>query len=575
MYQALYRKYRPSTFDDVVGQDIIIKTLKNAIQNNKLTHAYLFTGPRGTGKTSTAKILAKTINCQNLNNFEPCNKCESCIQINNKQTTDIIEIDAASNNGVDEIRELKSKVNLVPSNSKYKVYIIDEVHMLSTGAFNALLKTLEEPPSHIIFILATTEPHKIPATILSRCQRFDFKKISTQKIVENLKKITEQESIFIDTDALQEIAVLSQGGMRDSISLLDQAISYCNNHITCDDIHDINGTVGNNEMKTIVETIVKRDITSLLKLFDGLDERGKNLIKLVEELIYYLRNVLICKIAPDYFEQSEQTAYTSIGNEVEQDLLLKFIKIFSEAIYEMKNSDNEKITLELYLIELMYQKKETEYENAVKEISVLQSNLADFPKKLEKKEQQQTSVLHTQNDEEKKQNLIVKEETRKSDIDFELEERLKKLKQARINNTLSCFSRKTFLEMKEKLEYIKKHLFDETYSQWVALVLDGDLKAAGKDHLIFIYKDVPMEELFNHNLSIIEKIFQDTYGQSFRLIATNVEEWNIIKQEFNSKSKIYEWQDEPDLNQPKINIENHNAKNEIEDLFEDIIEYTE
>ena len=189
MYQALYRKYRPSRFDDVVGQDTIVQTLKNAITNNKLTHAYLFSGPRGTGKTSTAKILAKTINCQNLKGLEPCNECDSCIQINNKQSTDIIEIDAASNNGVDEIRELKSKVNLVPSNSKYKVYIIDEVHMLSTGAFNALLKTLEEPPSHILFILATTEAHKIPATILSRCQRFDFKKISVNKIIENLKKI--------------------------------------------------------------------------------------------------------------------------------------------------------------------------------------------------------------------------------------------------------------------------------------------------------------------------------------------------------------------------------------------------
>ena len=323
MYQALYRKYRPSTFKDVVGQDVIIQTLKNAIQNNKLTHAYLFAGPRGTGKTSTAKILAKTINCKNLNNFEPCNECDSCIQINNKQTTDIIEIDAASNNGVDEIRELKSKVNLVPSNSKYKVYIIDEVHMLSPGAFNALLKTLEEPPQYIIFILATTEPHKIPATILSRCQRFDFKKISTKKIVENLNKIVSNENIIIENEALEEIAILSQGGMRDSISLLDQAISYCPENISCQDIHDINGTIGNEEMKKIIDVILDKKIAQLLKIFDDLDDKGKNLIKLVEELVLYLRNILIYQVAPNYFEETEKKIYIQMSEKIEPEILLK------------------------------------------------------------------------------------------------------------------------------------------------------------------------------------------------------------------------------------------------------------
>ena len=198
MYQSLYRKYRPKSFEEVVGQTVIIKTLQNSVKNNKLSHAYLFTGPRGTGKTSIAKILAKTINCENLEKSNPCNKCVNCTQINNKQFIDIIEIDAASNNGVDEIREINNKVNLVPSIGKYKVYIIDEVHMLTTGAFNALLKTLEEPTSHIIFILATTEPHKIPATILSRCQRFDFKKISQKEMINRIKIIIEQEKINIE-----------------------------------------------------------------------------------------------------------------------------------------------------------------------------------------------------------------------------------------------------------------------------------------------------------------------------------------------------------------------------------------
>src|SRR5574344_247028 len=217
MYQALYRKYRPANFNEVVGQEVIIDTLKNAVSNNKISHAYLFNGPRGTGKTSIAKIFAKTVNCTCLKETTPCDICVSCTQINNKQSTDIIEIDAASNNGVDEIREIRNKVNLVPSTGKYKVYIIDEVHMLTQGAFNALLKTLEEPPKHIIFILATTEPQKIPLTILSRCQRFDFKKLTISEITSQLYNIVKNEKIKVSDDVINEIAKLSGGGMRDAI----------------------------------------------------------------------------------------------------------------------------------------------------------------------------------------------------------------------------------------------------------------------------------------------------------------------------------------------------------------------
>ena len=249
MYQTLYRKYRPSNFNEVIGQDIIIKTIKNEIKNNKLSHAYIFSGPRGTGKTSTAKIIAKTINCENPIDLMPCNKCVNCTLINNKQSIDIIEIDAASNNGVDEIRELRNNVNLVPSSGKYKIYIIDEVHMLSIGAFNALLKTLEEPPSHVIFILATTEIHKIPNTILSRCQKFDFNKISVNKIKERLEYIIKEEKINIEEEAIIEIARLADGGMRDALSILDQVISYSDDKITVSSIHEINGTIPQYELK--------------------------------------------------------------------------------------------------------------------------------------------------------------------------------------------------------------------------------------------------------------------------------------------------------------------------------------
>ena len=301
MYQALYRKYRPSNFDEVVGQKVIVKTLKNAIKYDRLSHAYLFCGPRGTGKTSIAKILAKTINCTNLQDYLPCNECENCLQYNNKQSVDIIEIDAASNNGVDEIRELRDKVGLVPSFGKYKIYIIDEVHMLTTSAFNALLKTLEEPPKHVIFILATTEPFKIPITILSRCQRFDFKKISVDDIVSRLRAIADAENIKIKDEILKEIAILSDGGMRDSINLLDQVNAYVGGEkeVTYEDVHDVNGTLKPEELYDFISKIKNNDLKDALLLSDSYNDIGKNMTKVLEELISFFRNILIAKVVPD------------------------------------------------------------------------------------------------------------------------------------------------------------------------------------------------------------------------------------------------------------------------------------
>lgn len=284
MYQALYRKYRPKNFNEMIGQDVIVKTLQNAISRNKISHAYLFTGPRGTGKTSTAKIFAKTINCERPENGIPCEICVCCTQINNQQNVDIIEIDAASNNGVDEIRELKNKVNLVPSISKYKVYIIDEVHMLSTSAFNALLKTLEEPPSHVIFILATTDPHKVLPTILSRCQRYDFKKVSESKIYDRLKYVCEQEKITIDDSALKEISRLANGGLRDALSILDQVAAYSNDTITEKNVHDVNGTITQNDLKRMILSLTNDDLLNIFNIIDDYDNSGKNFVKLIEEI---------------------------------------------------------------------------------------------------------------------------------------------------------------------------------------------------------------------------------------------------------------------------------------------------
>ena len=300
MYQALYRKYRPKNFSDVVGQNIIVQTLKNSILNNSINHAYLFSGPRGTGKTSMDKIFANTINCENIKNGEKCNNCVFCTQNKND---DIIEIDAASNNGVDEIRELRNKVSLVPSIGKYKVYIIDEVHMLTVGAFNALLKTLEEPPAHAIFVLATTEPHKIPLTILSRCQRFDFKKIPENVIFDRLKYIAEQENINITNEAIMEIANTCDGGMRDAISMLDQSHSYNSDNIDVNIINEINGNIPEDEIQKLVNSIINRDLNISYEAIDKYIKEGKNLIKINEKLLLCFRNILLYKNAKEYFDK--------------------------------------------------------------------------------------------------------------------------------------------------------------------------------------------------------------------------------------------------------------------------------
>ena len=288
MYKALYRKFRPFYFKDLVGQNILVKTLKNSIIYQNFSHAYLFEGPRGTGKTSLSKIFARTVNCLSLVDGEACGKCPNCIASFENECVDIIEIDAASNNGVDEIRELRNNVNLLPASLKYKVYIIDEVHMLSNGAFNALLKTLEEPPEHVIFILATTDPQKIPDTIVSRCQTFSFYRISTSAIVEQLKLVAKEENISIDDDVVEKIAELSNGGLRDSLGMLDKLISFSNHQrITYDMFVESNGILTFDELNNLLNGILKKNVSFLIDQIKDFHDSGKNLILVMSQFLFF------------------------------------------------------------------------------------------------------------------------------------------------------------------------------------------------------------------------------------------------------------------------------------------------
>ncbi|MBU5272771.1 DNA polymerase III subunit gamma/tau [Staphylococcus caprae] len=344
-YQALYRMYRPQSFDDVVGQTHVTKTLRNAISKGKQSHAYIFSGPRGTGKTSIAKVFAKAINCLNSDDGEPCNECEICRGITQGTNSDVIEIDAASNNGVDEIRNIRDKVKYAPSESKYKVYIIDEVHMLTTGAFNALLKTLEEPPAHAIFILATTEPHKIPPTIISRAQRFDFKAISMDQIVDRLKFVADSQSLDYDEAALEFIAKASEGGMRDALSIMDQAIAFGEEKLTLQDALNVTGSVDEAALNELFKDVVNGDVKAAFGRYHHFISEGKEVNRLINDMIYFVRDTIMNKT-------SNETIEFDALIDFELDMLYRMIDIINDTLVSIRFSVNQNVHFEVLLVKL-------------------------------------------------------------------------------------------------------------------------------------------------------------------------------------------------------------------------------
>lgn len=414
-YTALYRKWRPATFDDVKGQDAIVKTLQNQILSNRVGHAYLFCGTRGTGKTSVAKIMAKAVNCQNPKNGNPCGECPCCREISTGSSMNVIEIDAASNNGVDNIREIKENVAYSPTNAKYKVYIIDEVHMLSQGAFNALLKTLEEPPSYVIFILATTEAHKIPVTIISRCQRYDFKRIAIDTLVSRLNQIMEAEDIKVEEKAVRYIAKIAEGGMRDAISLLDQcAAFYLGEEITYENTLEVLGAVDTGVFSTFLRAIVAQSVVDAIHVIDTITVQGRDLSQFVIDFTWYLRNVLMVKCSNDAEEVVDITAENLAllkeeAKAIESDTLIRYIRIFSELSNELRYDAGKRILIEIAVIKICRPQMEKDYESVLERVRVLEQRIesGDFENPARPSEEELAKKAKAaKQEEEDKQKLI-------------------------------------------------------------------------------------------------------------------------------------------------------------------------
>lgn len=478
-YQALYRTYRPKNFDEVVGQDVIVKTLQNALLNNKIAHAYLFSGPRGTGKTSIAKILAKAVNCEKSPTDNPCGVCPTCVAIQEGSISDVVEIDAASNNGVNEIRELRDKVKYLPSLGKYKVYIIDEVHMLTSQAFNALLKTLEEPPAHVIFILATTEPNKVPLTILSRCQRFDFRGISKKDIIRKLDEIRTHENILITNEAISEISRLAEGGLRDAISLFDQAVAFSDGEITLEDVYKVSGSVSKDNLLHLLTDILEKKASEALKLLNEIIEDGKEIPKVVSDLVMLLRDILVEKNV--VFDTERATLYLEdFSKKFSNDKIYFYLDILNKTQNDIKWTNQKRAYLELAIIK-MIDHEQLKQIDSTEQISLLMNKVNALELQVTKLKSEPVRVVmpvETKPAEEqavekvKTDELVYKKDITVDDVKDILMNGDVKKKTKLINNW-------------ENLLKIK-----EPHLQTVARYLhEGNLVACSKDSFLLIYPD--------------------------------------------------------------------------------------
>lgn len=559
-YTALYRKYRPSNFASVVGQEVVVDILKNSILNNKVSHAYLFTGPRGTGKTSIAKILAHAVNCLNFNG-DICGECEVCknLEIND---SDIIEIDAASNNGVDEIRTLRDNVKLLPSFCKYKIYIIDEVHMLSTGAFNALLKTLEEPPSHVIFILATTEPNKIPLTILSRCQRFDFNKISNEKLVSRLLYIATQEGKIVDKSILEYIAEISDGGLRDAINLLDQVISLPQESVTLEEIDRLSGRISQNTLFELLNAISTGNYVSILNISDIIYGEGKNYKDIADGMLAIVRDLSINFEVDSYFNKDYSSKLATIN--IPFDKLISITSLLNELIKELKNSNDPKMLFDIYMVNIC-NSLSSKGNLSVKKEDINNSQTVELKNK---------EVINISNIKENKEKLNINKDSDEDTINEKTVNTSNDtingdLKSIRINNVLAEADKSILNNIVKSYDKIGDYISNKVYNTLSILLLDGHVVVASTKYLLFAFESEEDVTLFDNNYKQIELFIKEVFEETYKVAAVTKKEWQRIKEDFikNKKNQIpYVFIDENDV-KLDMGVSFNDLENSALDLF--------
>lgn len=530
-YQALYRVWRPKTFQDVVGQTHITKTLQNAIVQEKFSHAYIFSGPRGTGKTSAAKIFAKTINCEHAPVKEPCNECASCRGIQDGSINDIIEMDAASNTSVEDVREIRDKVKYAASSVPYKVYIIDEVHMISTSAFNALLKTLEEPPKHVVFILATTEPHKIPLTVASRCQRFDFKPISNKSIVERMRTVIEAEQITVSDEALETVALAAEGGMRDALSILDQAISYSDEEVQLEDVLAVTGGVAQGILTDVVKAMHDQDVQKALSLLDDLIQNGKDPARFVYDLIYFLRDLLLYKSAPSLEDISERAivdeSFRELAGNVSEDWTQETITHLNQCQQEIKWSTSPKVFIEIAILTITNRGNRQDAPANVADadtVSKLMGRIEHLEKELTALKESPAAA---------KQPAPAKEPRR--------------------SNPRSAKNRYNvpYEKIRRVLDAAERSILKEVQSQWAsflsqlkstsapahATIQDSKPAAASSDSLVVQFKYEIHCSLFLDNRETVESVLARVTGKKWTIIPIPANNWQELRNEYLSRQE--------------------------------------
>ena len=550
-YQALYRKYRPSTFKDFIDQDNTKKILINSIKNGKISHAYLFSGPRGIGKTSMAKIFAKAINCECFsNNDDVCNECENCSKINDN-SVDIVEIDAASNNGVDQIRDLKNKISIVPSELKYKVYIIDEVHMLTNSAFNALLKTLEEPPSYVVFILATTEFYEVPETIVSRCQCFSFNRISLDSMNKRLKYIANNENITIDDDVIEEISYCANGGLRDAIGMLDKLNSFTDGKITLEEFKNINGMISQEDINQFYESVFNKNTIKILEIIDKISEQGYDFKNFVERVMILTRDKIV-----DYYVKGNK-----VDGNIEENI--EFVSVLNDILNRLKEAINPLVIVQIFILKFINTEK-----NISQEINLTDKNISREMIGSDNNISQEIKIS-VKNQENISQEINkVPQNTNHVSTNVVIDEKVKKI---RINNAMATANINLKNELSKKWDNLSTYFLDDKYGKISQLLSDCFPMVVGDKYVVLTAISDGLINNLYENFNVVEEFFAKFYHECNLVFLLNDEFESVKKQYIEDRKNniVYHVQEECG----KLVNESNNLASQVINLFgKDIVD---